>query len=64
MDDTQHAADMGNMKTLYGITKIICNEGTHKNTAINDKGGKTITETPAGLLHGKKILKRSSKDHH
>ena len=25
MDDAQHAADMGNMKTRYGITKTICN---------------------------------------
>ena len=25
MDDAQHAADMGNMKTLYEITKTICN---------------------------------------
>ena len=44
MDDAQYAADMGNMKTLYGITKTICNEGTHKNIAINDKGGKSITD--------------------
>ena len=43
MDDAQHAADMGNMETLYEIAKTIYNEGTHKNTAINDKGGKTIT---------------------
>ena len=44
MDDAQYAADMGNMETLYEITKTICNEGTHKNTAINDIGGKTIKE--------------------
>ena len=49
MDDAEHAADMGNMKTLYGITKTIWNEGTHKNTAINDKDGKTITDDSSRL---------------
>ena len=64
MDDAQHAADKANTKTLYGITETLCNEGTHKNTAINDKGGKTITDDSSGLLDGKNILKRSSTDHH
>ena len=64
MDDAQHAADKANTKTLYGITKTLCNEGTPKNTAINDKGGKTITDDSSGLLDGKNILKRSSTDHH
>ena len=62
MDDAQHPADMGNMKTLYEITKTICNEGTHKNTAINDKGGKTITDDSSRLArwkeHFKEILNR------
>ena len=62
MDDAQHAADMGNMKTLYGITKTICNERTHKITAINDKGGKTITDDSSGLArwkeHFEEILNR------
>ena len=62
MDDAQHAADMGNMKTLYGITKTICNERTHKNTAINDKGGKTITDDSSRLArwkeHFEEILNR------
>ena len=34
MDDAQHAADMGKMETLYGITKTICNECPYKNPAI------------------------------
>ena len=62
MDDAQHATDMGNMKTLYEITKTICNEGTHKNTAINDKGGKTITDDSSRLArwkeHFEEILNR------
>ena len=66
MDDAQHAVDMGNMKTLYEITKTICNERTHKNTAINDKGGKTITDDSSRLARWKhnNTLKRSSTDHH
>ena len=64
MDDAQHAAYMGNMKTLYEITKTICNEGTHKNTAINDKGGKTTTDDSSRLARWKEHLKRSSIDHH
>ena len=59
----KHAVDMGNMKTLYRITKTICNEGTLKNTAINDKGGKTITGDSSRLAR-KNTLKRSSTDHH
>ena len=62
MDDAQLAADMGNMKTLYGITKTICNERTHKNTAINDRGGKTITDDSSRLArwkeHFEEILSR------
>ena len=62
MDDAQHAANMGNMKTLYGITKTICSERTHKNTAINDKGGKTITDDSSRLArwkeHFEEILNR------
>ena len=62
MDDAQHAADMGNMKALYGITKTICNERPHKNTAINDKGGKTITDDSSRLArwkeHFEEILNR------
>ena len=62
MDDAQHAADMRNMKTLYRITKTICNERTHKNTAINNKGGKTITDDSSRLArwkeHFEEILNR------
>ena len=62
LGDAQHAADMGNMKTLYRITKIICNEGTHKNTAINHKGVKTITDDSSRLVrrkeHFEEILNR------
>jgi len=62
MDDAQIAADMGNMKTLYGITKTICNERSHKNTAINDKDGKTITDNSSRLArwkeHFEEILNR------
>ena len=50
------------MKTLYGITKTICNKRTHKNTAINDKGGKTITDDSSRLArwkgHFEEILNR------
>ena len=50
------------MKTLYRITKTVCNEGTHKNTAINDKGGKTITDDSSRLArwkeHFEEILNR------
>ena len=56
MDDAQLAADMGNMKTLYGITKTICNKRTHKNTAINDKGGKTITDDSSRLARWKELF--------
>ena len=62
MDDAQHTADMGNMKTLYGITKTICKEGPHKNIAINNKGGKTITDDSSRLPrwkeHFEEILNR------
>ena len=62
MDDAQLAADMGNMKTLYEIAKTICNERTHQNTAINDKGGKTITDDSSRLArwkeHFEEILNR------
>ena len=51
------------MKTLYEITKTICNKRTHKNTAINDKGGKTITDDSSRLArwkeHFEEILNRS-----
>ena len=54
MDDAQHATDIGNMKTLYGITKpLAINEWTHKNTAVNDKGGKTITDDSSRLARWK-----------
>ena len=62
LDDAQHAVDVGNMKTLYSITKTICIEGTHKNTAIKDKGGKTITDDSSRLArwkeHFEEILNR------
>jgi len=49
MDDAQNAADMGNMRTLYNITKTICNERPHVNTAINHKDSKTITDNSSRL---------------
>ena len=49
MDDAQKAKDMGNMKTLYEITKSICNDKPRNSTAINDKEGRTITEDSARL---------------
>ena len=62
LDDADHATDMGNMKTLHGITKTVCNEGTHKNTAIKDKGGKTITDDSSSFArwkeHFEEILNR------
>ena len=57
MDDAQYASDMGSMKTLYGITKAICNKGTYKNTAIKDKGGKTITDDSSTLGRWKELIK-------
>lgn len=45
MEDTQKAANMGNMKTLHEMTKNICNN----NATVNDKEGNTITETAAKL---------------
>ena len=53
INDAQHAADMGNMKTLYGITKYAMREPTRIITAINDKGGKTITDDSSGLARWK-----------
>lgn len=53
MDDAQKTADMGNMKTLYEITKSICNEKPRNSTAINDKEEKTITEDSARLTRWK-----------
>ena len=44
------------MKTLYGITKTICNKGTYKNTAINDRGSKTITDDSSRLARWIKKL--------
>ena len=62
MDDAEHTADMGNKKTLYEITKAICNGRTHKNTTINDKDGKTITDDSSRLArwkeHFEEILNR------
>ena len=66
MDDAQHAVDVGKMKTLYRITKTICNDGTQENTAINDKGGKTITDDSSKLArwkeHFKEIFNQTTTD--
>lgn len=56
IDDAQHAPDVGNMKTLYGITKTICHEATHKVVRPSQT-------TPAGLLDGDNISKKSSTDY-
>ena len=64
MDDAQRAVDMGNMKTLYGITKTICNERTHKKMLLTTRAVRPSQMTPAGWLDGKNTLKRSSADHH
>ena len=53
INDAQHVADMGNMKTLYGITKYAMREPTRIITAINDKGGKTITDDSSRLARWK-----------
>lgn len=63
IDDAQHAPDVGNMKTLYGITKTVCHEATHKNTVIYDKVLRPSQTTPAGLLDGDNISKKSSTDY-
>ena len=61
-DDAQNAADMGNMRALYDITKTVCNERPCVNNAINDKDGRTITDDSSRLArlkeHFKEILKR------
>ena len=55
-----YAADMRNMK----ITKTIYNEGTHKNTAINDKGDKTITDDFSRLARWKEHFEEILNRHH
>jgi len=61
-DDAQNAADMGNMRALYDITKTVCNERPCVNNAINDKDSRTITDDSSRLArlkeHFKEILKR------
>ncbi|PFX16654.1 Transposon TX1 uncharacterized 149 kDa protein [Stylophora pistillata] len=56
MDDAQKAVDMDNMKTLYKITKSICNEKPCNSATINNKEGKTITEDSARLTRWKEYF--------
>ena len=44
MSMAQKAFDNGHMKTLYGITKNICNDKCHGSTAIKDRDNNVITE--------------------
>ena len=58
----QKAADNGHMKTLYGITKNICNDKRHSSTAIKDMDNNVITEEDKRLErwkeHFEEVLKR------
>ena len=44
VDDGQKAADMRNMKSLYEITKCICNDEPCNSISINEKEGNNIAE--------------------
>ena len=43
-DDAQRAAENGQMKTVYDITKTICNDKPRQAAGVKDKAGTLITE--------------------
>ena len=43
--EAEEAANKQHMKTLYNLTKTICNDKPKQSTAVNDKNGNTLTNS-------------------
>ena len=41
--EAEEAANMQNMKTLYSLTKTICNDKPRQSTVVNDRNGNALT---------------------
>ena len=41
--EAEEAANMQHMKTLYSLTKTICNDKPRQNTVVNDRIGNALT---------------------
>ena len=59
--EAEEAASNQHMKTLYGLTKILCNEKPKQSTAVLDKNGNLLNKKEEKYRHdGQSTLKKYS----
>jgi len=47
--EAEEAANKGQMKTIYDVTKIVCNCKSRQSQAVRDKSGQLLTSEDAKL---------------